>query len=264
MPVKDSLTITLEGEVTLQVFTRTLVSLQDLINAISHEVAGKADIRWVITGLESGSTTATMRGIERSANQFPVTRVIEAYEEVGESLQSNRPPPERLGAAVALRVADFKRVVTSHVTDVRMETEDFDAILKVDHLSPVTPIGEPMRLVEKPNWSYGSVRGRVQAASSRGQLRFTLYESVNDRAVSCYLGEHQDALITENWGRSVYVSGRVTRDPDTGRPLAIRRITEMVPVPEFEPGSWRDAKGAYGWRDGDPLPERVIRESRDA
>jgi hypothetical protein len=264
MPAKDSLTITLEGEVTLRAFTDTLASLQELITEISQEVARAADIRWVITGLEYGSTTATMRGIERNANQSPVTRVIEAYEEVGDSLQMNRPPPTRLGAAVALRVADFKRVVTYHVADVRMETEDFDAILKIDHLSPVVPIGELTRFVEKPSWSYGSVRGRVQAASSRGQLRFTLYESLNDRAVSCYLGEHQDALITENWGRSVYVSGRVTRDPDTGRPLAIRRITEIVTVPEFPPGSWRAAKGAYGWRDGDPLAETVIRESRDA
>lgn len=264
MPAKDSLTITLEGEVTLRAFTRALDSLQDLIAAISDEVARAADIRWVITGLEYGSTTTTMRGIERHENQAPVTRVIEAYEEVGESLQTSGPLPTRLGNAVALKVADFKRVLTSHVADIRMETEDFDAIIKADRLSSVAPAGEPMRQVQKPRWSYGSVRGRVQAASSRGQLRFTLYESLNDRAVSCYLGEHQDALITENWGRSVYVSGRVTRDPDTGRPLAIRRITEIVPMPEYEPGSWRDAKGAYGWRDGEPLPERVIRESRDA
>ncbi len=273
MPSKDTLTIALEGEITLRVFAYTLDSLQNLLNALSNEVAANAEIRWVVSGLEYGSATATLRGVERDAHQAPVTRVIEAYEDVGLALQSGARPPARLGKTVALRASQLgKQVLSSDVTLLRMETQDYDAILRPEWLSTLgedgvvsdlDKAGSPAPLPERLPWAYGSIRGRVQAATSRGGLRFTLYESLKGRAVSCYLAEGQDDLITSNWGKLVFVVGRVTRDPETGRPLAIRRITEIREVPDSSPGAWRNAREVSGWREGDVLAEDAIRESRD-
>ena len=86
--------------------------------------------------------------------------------------------------------------------------------------------------------AYGGVTGRIQTLSSRGGLRFTLFDTLFDRAVSCYLAEGQEELMRDVWGRMAVVEGLVTRDRATGRPQVIRSVRGVTVV-----------RGATGVRD---------------
>ena len=110
----------------------------------------------------------------------------------------------------------------------------------------------------------GAVTGRVQVLSNRGGLRFNMYDTVHDKAVSCYLKQGQEDLMREAWGQRAMVSGEVTRDKATGRPITIRQIMNLEILEETVAGSYHEARGAVPWEPGDALPEDVIRRLRDA
>ena len=112
---------------------------------------------------------------------------------------------------------------------------------------------------------YGGVEGRVQTLTSRGSLRFTLYDLFYDRAVSCYLSEGREDLMRDAWGRYVLVEGMVYRDPVGGRPTSVRRVTGDTILTEPEPGrSYVDARGALRQDASGLSPEEAIRRVRDA
>ena len=112
--------------------------------------------------------------------------------------------------------------------------------------------------------SFGAIEGVVQTLSSRRGLRFTLYDSAYDKAVSCYLEQGREDMMRNVWGRRAVIEGRVTRDPETGRPLSIRRVAAVEVVPDYPPGSYRLARGIIPLRPDDPSPEEAIRRVRDA
>ncbi len=117
----------------------------------------------------------------------------------------------------------------------------------------------------KPLVSFGTVKGRVQSISNRGRLRFTLYDSIFDKPLNCYVDEERQDILTDIWDKVVLVSGRVTRQPDTGQPVSVRDITSIESVMVNEPGSYRKARGILATLGEKPEPAEVsIRRLRDA
>jgi hypothetical protein len=91
-----------------------------------------------------------------------------------------------------------------------------------------------------------------------------LYNTVFDKPVSCYVKEDYQNILTDIWDKVVFVSGRVTRQPDSGQPVSIREITAIELVPIVEPGSYRKARGILA-EFGEPEPAEIsIRRLRDA
>ncbi len=123
----------------------------------------------------------------------------------------------------------------------------------------------PDSLLDVPSDAYGAVEGRIQAVSNRNSWAwFTLYAAVGDHAVVCYLDEEGAELIRNAWGRRAVIEGWVSRDPLTGRPLSIRRITAITELEDRSPGGYRDARGVLPLAPGGMLPEDAIRRVRDA
>ncbi len=87
----------------------------------------------------------------------------------------------------------------------------------------------------KERGAYGLIKGRMQTLTNRNALRFTLYDSFYDRAVSCYLPPDYDSDTLRNlWGKLVAVEGWIKRDARDGRPVVIRRISSVTPIPDRE------------------------------
>jgi hypothetical protein len=164
----------------------------------------------------------------------PVLRVVRAYGTVGRSLQRREPIPFSLN--VAREAESITRVITDNVTAVRFETADSDFVVYGQNGS------EKVRSLG-PRVSFGTVSGRVQALTSRGKLKFTLYDSVFDKPVACYYQDGHEDEMKDIWGKRVLVTGRVTREPDQGRATAIRNITQIAPVPDIFPGGYKIARG---------------------
>jgi hypothetical protein len=248
----NTITIALEGDVELKNFTTVMLRFQNLIDLLSREVAGDQAIVWTLDDLQYGSAIATIAGI--ADDEEPVLRVIDAYARVGQALERHAPIP--YSPAVAAEASHITRVIGGNIIAIRFETAKND--YSIYSPSKTEPSSTPSKRI-----ALGVVKGRVQSISNRHKLRFTLYDALFDKPVSCYLEPDQEDLMREIWGNMVLVSGRVTREPDFGRATAVRDITSIEPVRESEPGDYKRARGALSWSPGDEPAEAFIRRLRD-
>ncbi len=262
---KDTITVALNGDaITLDVFAQAIGKFESLISGLTNEVAPNTKVKWVLVGLETSSAIATAQGCVEDEEQLPdVEKVVDAYLDVGRSLQEGT--PFRYSSALWDTAKDFISVINGTVRSIRFENPDDD--IEVLHSLPTETVKavetEVPTLPRKTQVVWGAMRGRVQSLSNRGGLRFTLYDLVDDKAVSCYLPAGFEGTMRDAWGRTAIVEGRIHRDPETGRATTIRDVKNVRVLPEGKPGDWRQALRAAPGFLGTALPEDVIRRSRD-
>lgn len=245
---KNTLTFELGGRVEITDFENGITAFRRLLTALTPRSSG---VTWVLEDLQSGSAIATFRG--EGPNLSEVERVVDSYEKVGAALARHEDLPQ-FGSQVT-HAAHGVRRLTGSIEYVRFETLDGDFTIYRNGDNLARPA---------PTVSIGSITGRIQTLSSRGGLRFNLYDTLYDKAVACYLAAGQEELMREAWGRRATVTGRISREPTTGRPIAIRQIVDVATLNEASSGDYRQARGAVPWQEGDKLPEDIIRELRDA
>ncbi|HUC58890.1 MAG TPA: hypothetical protein VMA95_15925 [Streptosporangiaceae bacterium] len=245
-----TITVALDGpEIPLPSFATAVSALNQLLKALSAEVAKESKLAWDVESLEVGSTIATVRGRVLEGDPEGTILVSEAYEAVAEALARRAVIPYSLRIRRPAR--QLAGLLKNHVTAVRLETPQRDFTI---HAGPSEP---QTRLVP----AFGAVEGRIQTLSNRGSLRFTLYDTLEDHAVSCYLSPGNEDMIQQLWGQLAIVEGDIRRDSLTGRPNTIRRITAVTPIEVLGAGAWRGARGALPW-DGIPA-EQAVRQVRD-
>lgn len=260
--MSDTVTLALQGNVSLAEFSAAVTRFNALIDALAAD-AQVEDVDWRIDALDYSSAITTARGVPlNGGDPDRIERVVHAYLEVGEALESGGTIPFRPAVTrEAQGLADLLRE-SAEIEAVRFETAEAEAIVR-------EPAAEPqpdLALVQpvKQEASYGSVTGRVQTLSSRNSLRFVVYDHIHDRAVSCYLVKGRESMMRQMWDRVATVEGWVTRDPATGRPLTVRRVSQVTPLTEVEPWDYLRARGALPLKDDDLSPEAEIRRLRDA
>lgn len=257
----DTITLMLEGDVDLKAFSDAIKEFTKLVAALSEREGG--DIEWTVEDLAPGSALAMVKG--RSKQPERVERVVRSYLGVGKTIEQNKPlsdPPKI--ARPALRLA---KMAGRRVTAVRFETAEDQAVIseppsrrrKVrDDQPTITQVESPQ--IEFSRAVYGAVEGEVQTLTKRNGLRFTLYEFLNDRAVSCYLQPGQEEQMRNIWGRRAIIEGCVSRDQH-GHPISVRQIANIIPI--VEEGDYTQARGILPMAKGDELPEVRIRRTRD-
>jgi hypothetical protein len=248
----NTLTLIIDGEVHLNVYTEVLRHFSKLVNLISSEVVQDVEIEWIISDLQVGSAIATIVG--HAPTNEPIAKVIEAYEQIGSALENNQ--PILLSEAVREEVATLVgHIRNDGITGLRFETaqHEYSVWANLAHQQIRTQYA-----------AFGAVKGRVQSISNRRSLRFTLYDALFDKSVCCYIDEEQQDLMREIWGNDVIVFGRVTRDTQHGRAMIVRNITNIQKIIKAEPGSYKAARGVLAWQAGDEPAETAVRRLRDA
>ena len=257
--MNDSATLALLGDqVPFAAYVTAMTHFRGLIDALSAEHAARASIEWIIEDLSRGSASTTIRGeVAELEARSSVERVVEAYDSLAATLEKG----DLTGYApkIVKEVNGLTEILNGKVEAIVFQSARREIVIRKRE-QPGAVRWQPTHPVE----AYGAIEGRVQTLTSRGGLRFTLYDILHDRAVSCYLLEGQEHLMLDIWGKRVLVEGWVSRDPRSGRPLAVRRITSVVELPERGPGSYRDARGAVPLKPGGLMPEVAIRRLRDA
>lgn len=251
----DTVTLALHGPISLDQFAQGVQRFHALIRALSDE-AHLRGVTWQIEDLQVSSAVATARGVASNGTKpAEIERVVRNYLEVGQSLESGELVPfskpvqtEATGIAALLKIG---------VEAVRFETAESDATVR-------EAVAEVQAPTPKSREAFGAVTGRVQTLTSRSELRFTLYDRLHDRAVSCYLKEGGEPQMREMWDRVATVEGWVTRDYETGRPLAVRRVAAVTPIEEVGPQDYMRARGAVPPEGEQESAEAVIRRLRDA
>ena len=245
----NTMTIALDGNVTFDSFARAISSFDRLVKALSTHLRTRQDIEWFVDDLAKSSAIATIRG--ESATMQKVELVVNSFAEVGHALETG----ERIDYpnTVAHPANELRRIVDDYVTSIRFETAGRDSL--------ITNLGVPQPRTFMPP-AYGSVEGRVQTITNRASLRFTLFDTLHDKAVSCYLQEGREEAMTKAWGHQAIVEGLVNRDPVSGRPISVREISSVQIVPDSE-FSYVNARGVLDVPDGALPPEETIRRIRD-
>lgn len=257
----DTATLALSGEaVAFEDFAKAIAKFYDLISSLSSEAGG--DVSWVVYDLQRSSAVATIKGLGAPER---IERVVKAYLDVGNAIAQRAPIP--FSPKVQNAAKGLTAILKHNVDAIRFENAERDVTITrgmernlsfKGHLEakfiPVAP--------QTPLSAFGSVEGRIQTLTNRGGLRFTLYDTLHDKAVSCYLKEGFEIVMRDAWGKLAAVAGLVSRDPGNGRPLTIRQVSDVSIRPEVS-GSFRDARGC-----SPPLtnmsPEEAIRKLRDA
>lgn len=248
---KDLLTFAMEGDVDLQEFAGAINNLNLLLSQLSKEVGGNAKIDWMIDELHAGSAVATFKGL------YPelviIENVVNAYEVVGEALAAGYEIP--FSETVKKYTAALTNSLNGKVTALRFETPEKDFLIsgKVQ--------GEKTAPIK---YAYGIVKGTVETLSKHKRLNFTLWDSLFDRPVHCYFKEGEEENMRTVWGKKAVVSGRVGRQPGTGRVVIVREVNYVRAIEDVEAGSYRRARGALTWGKGDESAEDMIRRLRDA
>lgn len=248
---KDTITLSLDGEVSFADFSNTISHFYSMIQALSEDMGVADDVDWIVHDLQAGSATTTIRGDSDTPSK--VEKVVSAYGKIGKDLEHGRTP--NYSARVLKEVEAILQALNDKITSVRFETPDIDASISKH---PDITISDSVRL------TIGAIEGRVQTLSERKGLRFTLFDALNDRSVSCYMGEDRHELMRQMWGKRAVVEGEISRDAISGRPIAIRKITSVRVLPEVERGNYLAARGVAPRKLGKPLPEDIIRRLRDA
>ena len=245
-----TLTLALDGDVSLKDFVAGIVSFQSLVDALTEEIDASHNVEWVIDDLQKSSAIATIRGESETPDK--VDQVVKNFAKVGKALQSGE------GMSFSKKVVDsantLARILSGRITTVRLETADEDFTISNTM---------PPRHTNAVRDAYGAIEGRIQTLTNRKSLRFTLYDTLHDRAVSCYLKEGQESIIREAWGKRASVEGKITRDPLSGRPLVIREVSSIHMLPEEDRNGYKRAKGVSPAPAGSPPPEQIIRRLRD-
>jgi hypothetical protein len=252
----DTVTLALHGDhVSLEAFAEAVSRFQRLVSALSAEVDA-VNVVWEVDALEVSSAIATVRGVN-GAEPESVARVVRSYLEVGQALERGGTVP--FSPSVRSEAKSLAEIPSKWPVDaVRFETSEDDAVVRGFQAAPVASDSR------QPTAAYGAVTGRVQTLTSRNKLRFIVYDHIHDRAVSCYLREGQESMMRQMWDRVATVEGWVTRDPDSGRPVSVRRISNVTPLHEVDPHAYLNARGRLPLSEGDPSPEEAIRRLRDA
>jgi hypothetical protein len=247
----DTLTLALDGHVTLAQFACATQNLQKLVAALTVQLGRGADVEWEIAGLEFGSAMTTVRGEGR--DREAIEAVVHGYEVVGEALRRASPIPYTPRVArAAVAIADL---LNGGIPAILFETANMDVIIAR---------GSEREQRAATSGAHGAVEGRVQTLASRAGLRFVLHEKLFDTLVSCYVAHDSEELLRDVWGRHVVVEGWVNRDAISGRPLSVRRITRIDIPPEVERGHYLRARAASPIGPAEPRAEAVIRLLRDA
>lgn len=253
----NELTLQLNGRVTIDEFAGFVSSSKNLVQALTKSVIKehkrKADrVLWHPSS-ESVKGSITVRYEAETKNPDDFTQIEKAFFEVGDALGHGRSVRFQEAEKPAKKLRDLIEKKGSVVESLVFMSQDKEALVKPEaersHRAPIVS-------------AYDEIQGQIETISSRNGLRFVLYDSLFDRAVTCYVGDARDDLdLAQFFGHKVRVMGLVTRDPETDRPFKMRDIRQvtLVEPPKY---SWQDAEGILEF--SDTSPEQFIRSLRDA
>lgn len=248
----DSVTLRLDGtSVPFDTFAATTQRFNKLLAELSKEAGISEPIEWVVADLDLGSVILAASPV---APPETATRLIDTYLEVAGRVRSHPAVLDRPVLRLVKEIADISRDLGESVA---FETEDGEVIF-----TPAAASAVPAGTAQPA--AYGTVTGRIQTLQQRRGLRFVLYDTLHDKAVTCYLAPENEDLMRDAWGRLAEVSGMVTRDPVTDRPRTVRQVSDVRVLDELDRYAFRAARGAIRARPDAPPSEDVIRRIRDA
>lgn len=233
MPLSnDSASLKLEGVVPFPDFATAIGELNELLRSLSSEITGHAaTVQWNVVGLSTSSAVATVQGT--SDDPKDLSSILTAYSIIGQALEDQTEIP--YSEEIRRHAHSIASLVNGDITAIHFNTSS------ALHVVREPPAREKILVAVD---ALGAIEGRIRTLTDRQNLKFTLFDSLFDSAVSCYISSDQADEARRLWRKRVIVEGQVRRQPKTGIPTQIRNIRTIQELPNAAPGSYRAARGA--------------------
>lgn len=251
---ENTVTLRLGGLVSVDEFAERAELWARMLAALAQEESRESQIRWQIADLSYSSAILTAEPqTEDPVVRERLPRLVDHYLAVAREVQSGHDDPNR----PLLRLVHNLIEKATPEADITFETPEDE----------VTFEGAMRPLDMKPTdhtATLGTVRGRVETLSQHRGLRFTIYDLLTDRAVSCYIEPGHEEQLRDAWGRLADVTGMVKRDSRSSRPVSIRRVSRVEVIPDRDPDTYLRARGIVTPKEGAPKSGDLLRQLRDA
>jgi hypothetical protein len=247
----NQIAVRFDGLVSLQEYHKAISHFATLVAALSDEVAGKDVVVWHLSDLEFGSATIEVTG---EAHDVQLVRnVVAAFATATKAAAKRQPIP--YSPLIRAPLTALTKLINANIRAIEFRTS-------IGDVSVNNPVATPEK-VNTRRIGLGSVRGEVETLSKHTRPYFVLCDRVFDKAVRCFMAPEQMETMRDIWGRQVVVTGTVTRELATGRPLEVRDVIDIEVVQMLAPDSYRSLRGILGAAIGLPSSEKRIRRIRD-
>lgn len=250
---ENRLTIAYKGKVSPKNVTALVEHFASLVEIMSRDIALASDIDWEVDDFRGGSASLTFKGKHDQPQK--VQTVLSAWETIGEFVKRGEQVP--YSDKIKKHIDGITEQLNGAVTAAYFQAGDKRVEILSDDVVPQLPSAGL-------HTALGSVKGRVQAISTRNNIRLTLFDHLFDRAVTCHLepDSMSKAKLLDLLDKNVIVAGTVRRDARTGHAKSIRNITSIDEVEEIAPDAFKATRGILDRIDDEPA-ETLIRRLRD-
>jgi hypothetical protein len=264
---KDTVTLKADGNVSLGDLRQVVDAMTELLSALTEEsTSNPKAIDWIVEGLKAGSATIVSRGVYSTfLGSKAVEDIVQKYERVARA--AHRGAISDFSQPVQGAVRRLAGLLDGRITRISMSGGDDPAEYAID---PEISGGNDHSSLERAGetvyrYARSAVTGKIVTLDDKQALYFTLREAHTGRYLRCYLDRKFKGDISAYFASSrwVIVEGTFSRYSD---PPTMHKVTEIVPLENAAPGSWRDAVGCYP-RSSDAeniSAAEAVRRGRDA
>jgi hypothetical protein len=221
------LTLEIEGMgVTAEKFLRGVGAFFGLVLEVTKRVCvDRPRIEWLVQ-VRAGSNLVGVR----PAPGYPAPQIVDAVLRVVrdgiETLEDRSEEPLFFSALAIKHLRNLGRIASADdKNDTRVRVWVKQQKLDVTRRS----VAHVANLLREVSAEYGSVEGRLQVASERRGLHFTVYEPIWDKPIRCDIPDDMLDAALKLFGKRIEVYGLIRYRRD-GSPSSIR-VEEIVPFP---------------------------------
>lgn len=198
-----------------------------LTDEIANEVSGKKKpIDWIVS-VKSGSINLISHPVPKDIDAKLIPKIVNA---IGSGLdmleKSSKTPPyfSEKALELAQELATIPDIKGNGLSRICVRANNIQ-----HNLTPKT-VANVDSLLGYHTKALGSIEGKLQAISERGDLRFTVYDSLTDKGIRCNIKEELRSEATKAFGKRVYIFG-IIRYAHNGQPKSIQ-VEEIKVFPE--------------------------------
>lgn len=205
--------------VTPDVFKRAINAFIELLKSVSDETTGSGKkIQWNMS-VAKGSNNVIARPVADVLTARASSLVIQAIPQGIRRLQKGTTTAPAYFDTDALQAAkELAEIISSgrnKPSYIRIQSTGTPCEIEERTVASVD------RLLGGQHQALGTIEGKLQTISNRGQLQFVVFDSLYDKGVNCFVEDEMVDQAVQGFGKRVAVSGMIQYDKE-GRPVSIR------------------------------------------
>jgi hypothetical protein len=237
-----SVSIHLDGQVTLRRLGEALDAWTDFVREVASDVAGspgREAVRFVVTEAKAGSfgLAARPQSARRDVSAAILPRIAKTITTGLRALERSAKRPKHFSDTALLRVRDLGKLRSPETPTVKVGNGSNSVTLSTRLIANVEAVLAPEIT------SIGTIEGQLEGLITHGKNRFYIYDPLTARQIICYFGERvgRDAVL-QAFGKRVAATG-IIRSRRSGERVSVQVSHLYMFPPENELPSAADVRG---------------------